>query len=254
MALMAFLALHRPTPWPSLLTVGLLAFPLWGCSEESVSPKLEPPTTVPMPPILDTSRVSCRSAPSGDAGLEATVVVGEAGAVDPAVGIVRAYNLDDTSPPVEAPIADDGGFEVPLDVSPGSSVRLELIAPYAGSGPSDFVVEELDAPLAPLVEPLGDCLSFDSGYLLWVEPGTVGELVVEGFCDGVELVAPRPRSDRDRIRVGANLDWPLTLENGVPLSVDVEVLEGEPGDEYLFFLEAIAPEPDRRAVSVRVCD
>lgn len=251
---MAMPAVLRPTLRPLSFTVGALAALISACGEQTMSPKLEPPITVPKPPTLDLAQISCRSAPEGDAGPKRTAVVGGPGAVDPAEGIVRAYDLDDTSPPVDSPVSGDGGFEVDLAVEPGDRVRLEVIGQAGESGPRDLVLRELDAPLEPWIEPLGDCLSFNPGYLLWVGSDGQGELVVEGSCNGIELSTPSPRSKRDRIRIGADQDWPLSLEKGAPLSLRIEVLEGEPGDEYLFFLEATAPESDRRAVTVRVVD
>lgn len=254
MSLMATPWLTRAgSGWAALVAASLA--PLLGaCGEESVSPKLEPPITVPKPPTLDISQISCRPSAAGEPDQGQAVVFGEAGTADPAGGIVRAYNLDDTSPPVDAPVDDAGGFELRLAITSGNTLRLELLGLEGSSGPKDLVVAGLGAPLEPLVEPLGACLSLDSGNLMLLESGESGELGVEGWCDGIELAAPRPRSDRDRIRVGADKDWPLHLENGVPLPLHVEVLGGAPGDEYLFFVEATAPEHDRRAVSVRLLD
>ncbi len=231
------------------LVAGLVA--AWLSTACSVSPKPEPPITVPKPPTLEASLVSWRTLDPGGA----TVIVGRAGAVDPEAGFVRAYNLDTTAAAVEAPVTADGGFEAPLSVEPGDTVRIEVIGLAASSGPSDLVVAEPGAPLDPSASPLGDCLAIEPGGLLWVEPGVEGEVRVQDTCGvGIELTAPRPRTDADRLEVGAELNWPLALERDVPVGLTVRILSGEPGDEYLFFLEATAPEPERRAVSVRLED
>ncbi len=217
----------------------------------SVSPKPEPPITVPKPPTLDESQVSWRTLDPGGK----TVIVGRAGAVDPPEGFVRAYDLSSTAAAVDAPVTAEGGFEVALSVEAGDAVRLEVIGLVASSGPSDLVVAEAGAALEPLASPLGDCLAIEPGLLFWVEPSADGLVRVQDTCGlGIELAAPRPRTESDRLEVGAEMAWPLALERGVPVSLTVRVLGGEPGDEYLFFIEATAPEPERRAVSVRLED
>ncbi len=231
------------------LVAGLVA--VWLSTACSVSPKPEPPITVPKPPTLEESLVSWRTLDPGGT----TVIVGRAGAVDPAEGFVRAYDLDTTAAAVEAPVTANGGFEAALSVTPGDAVRLEVIGLVASSGPSDLVVAEPGAPLEPLASPLGDCLAIEPGGLLWVEPGVDGEVRVQDTCgDGIVLAAPRPRTEADRLEVGAGLGWPLALERDVPVTLTVRILSGEPGDEYLFFVEATAPRPERRAVSVRLED
>jgi hypothetical protein len=238
---------HAGSASPAPLVAALLV--VWLLAACTVSPKPEPPITVPKPPTLDASHVSCRALDSGGD----PVIVGSPGAVDPAEGFVRAYNLDDTAEAVEAAVTADGGFEVSLAVEPGDEVRLEVIGPTAGSGPSDLVVGEIGAALTPVVRALGDCLSLNPGGLLWVAPGGAGELLVEDLCGGgIELATPRPRSALDRLEVGTNLTWPVTLSANVPAALRVTVLAGGPGDEYLFFVEATAPVAERRAVSVRL--
>lgn len=242
-------AVARRSGKPTPLAAGLAA--VWLTAACSVSPKPEPPITVPKPPTLQDTLVSWRALePGGD-----TVVVGRAGAVDPPEGLVRAYNLDSTAAAADAPVAADGSFEAALSIAPGDAVRLEVIGLAASSGPSDLVVAEVGAPLEPVASPLGDCLAIEPGGLLWVEPGAGGLIRVQDTCGvGIELSAPRPRTEADRLEVGAELDWPLALQRGVPVDLAVRILSGEPGDEYLFFIEATAPEAERRAVSVRLED
>jgi hypothetical protein len=225
----------------------------WLCAACGVSPKPEPPITVPKPPTLDDSLVSCRAPDPGDAAEGVVLIVGTAGAVDPEEGVVRAVNLDDTSPAVEAAVSNDGSFELELSAEQGNQVRLEVLGLEAASGPRDLTLRKLGVALERVEPPLGDCLELDLGGLMWLKSKGQGELRVVDSCGlGIELAEPRPRSNRDQLQLGADLTWPLTLEKNEPIGVQVEATGGTPGDEYLFFVEATAPQADRRAVSVRL--
>jgi hypothetical protein len=225
----------------------------WLCAACGVSPKPEPPITVEKPPTLDDTLVSSQPPDEGDAGSGRLFVVGSALAVDPPAGVVRAFNLDDTAPMVETDVSDDGSFELELSAEPGDEIRLEVIGLRASSGPSDLTIVEPGAPLEPVEQPLGDCLILSPGGLMWLGVEEKGELQVVDSCGrGIELAEPRLRSARDHLQLGENPGWPLTLEQNEPISIEIQATQGAPGDEYVLFVEATAPEADRRAVSVRL--
>jgi hypothetical protein len=225
----------------------------WLCAACSVSPKPEPPITTGKPPTLDDSLVSCRAPDGGTAAEGAVLIVGGPGSVDPGQGVVRAFNLEGTAPPVDVDVADDGSFEFELGAEPGDEVRLEVIGVEASSGPSDLTIVELGAALESVEPPLSGCLEVTTGALMWLAPEQQGEVQVVDYCGrDIELARPRLRSDRDHLEVGGALGWPLTLEKNEPIRFQVQATEGEPGDECVFFVEATAPEIDRRAVSVRL--
>lgn len=230
----------------------------WLCVACGVSPRPEPPVTLPPPPTLDESRLSYRVPGDGEAPEAHVVIVGSADAVNTADCaeapgcVVRAFNLDDTSPPVDAAVADDGSFELELGAEEGNTVRLEGIGPTAASGPEDLTLGR-DGSLESLDAPLGDCLELNPRGLMWLERQAEGKLEVANSCErAIELVEPRARSSRDRLELGQDQSWPLTLEVNGLISIRIEATDGEPGDEYVFFVEATAPEKDRRAVSVRL--
>ncbi|MBN1610553.1 MAG: hypothetical protein JW940_28240 [Polyangiaceae bacterium] len=225
----------------------------WLCAACGVSPKPEPPITVGKPPTLDDTLVSSRVPDQGEAAEGHLFVVGSALAVDPPGGVVRAFNLDDTEPLVDADVSDDGSFELELSAKQGDEVRLEVIGLEASSGPSDLTIVELGAALEPVEPPLVDCLGLSPGGLVFLAPQQKGEIEVVDYCgQGIELAEPRLRTDRDYLEIGGDLGWPVTLEKNEPITIQVRATEGEPGDEYVLFLEATAPQADRRAVSVRL--
>ena len=225
----------------------------WLCAACGVSPKPEPPITAGKPPTLDDTLVSSRAPEKGEAAEGHLFIVGSAGAVDPWEGVVRAFNLDATGPPVDADVSDDGSFELELGAEQGDEVRLEVIGLEASSGPSDLTIVEIGAALERVEPPLAGCLEVTTGALLWLEPEQQGEIQVVDYCgSGIELAEPRLRSDRDLLEIGGDLGWPLSLEKDRPISIQVRATGGAPGDEAILFIEATAPEVDRRAVSVRL--
>jgi hypothetical protein len=225
----------------------------WLCAACGISPKPEPPITTGKPPTLDDTLVSSRAPDEGEAAEGHLLIVGSALAVDPPEGVVRAFNLDDSAPFVETDVSDDGSFELELNAAQGDEVRLEVIGLEASSGPSDLAIVEVGAALERVEPPFAGCLELTPGALLWLEPKQKGETQVVDYCGrGIELAEPRLRSNGDPLDIGGDIGWPLVLAKGEPISIEVEATEGEAGDEYVFFVEATAPEVDRRAVSVRL--
>ena len=230
----------------------LAACALAACNTNSTSsPKPQPPIMVPRPATIATSLVF-HDAPEGGG---TSVIVGRAGAVEPAAGFVRAYNLEGSDPASEAPVTADGGFELGMRIQEGDEVRLQVLATEQSSAPYDLVVGRLDVPLDRVVHALEGCLQLDPPRLLMLSAAAPFDLRVQNLCDdSIELAAPRPRGDVTRFEFGANLSWPLVLEREQPISVTVGAADGEAGDEEVFFVEATSPEYDRRALTVRIED
>jgi hypothetical protein len=211
-----------------------------------VSPKPEPPVTVPKPPTFEAvPRV--QTLDDTEVGIIADPLT-----VDPPDGVVRAYNLETADPAREAPIQADGSFQLVLPGRLGDELRLELLLDSIGSAPKDWVVTEPGSPLAEVEPPLGDCFVVTPSTL-FIRRGATEFVTVEDTCDlGIQLDAPRPRGTFGAFAVGDGQSWPLTLEVGHAVKLDVVVSDGEVDDEAIYFVEASAPESDRRAVTLRI--
>ena len=211
-----------------------------------VSPKPEPPVTVPKPPTFEAvPRVDTLTASS--VGITADPLT-----VDPPDGILRAYNLETADPPHETPIQTDGSFELLLPGRVGDELRFELLLGSTGSAPKDWIVAEPGSALAEVDAPLRDCFVVTPS-ILFVSRGETVMVTVEDICGlGVELDEPRPRNAPGAFGVGEGQSWPLTLQVGHPVELPVVASGGEAGDEEIYFVEASAPELDRRAVTLRI--
>lgn len=226
--------------WISLGVVGLLG----ACG---VSPKPEPPITVPKPPTFEAVPVV-----EADQGSTRVRLVGEPLTVDPGGGMLRVYNLETADPPAEAPIREDGGFDIVLPASPGDEVRLEVDS--VGSAPRDWIVTEAGEPLREVDHPLGDCLSVTPG-IVFLKPGSSETVTVEDTCGvGIELSAPRTRGEAGAFELGSAESWPMSLVAGRAVELTAGADKGSIGDEAIYFVEATAPEADRRAITVRLIE
>jgi hypothetical protein len=219
-----------------------------------VSPKPEPPTTNPRPPTLASELVWRQGTDAGadaDAITDTCTITGQPSAVEPFQGIVRVYNLENGDPPTSAPVDTLGGFTLSMHAARGDELRFEVLESTGGFGPRDLVVGDPNHPLSPAVRPLADCLYITS--ILWISGSESGAVGVDNLCDtDVQIAAPRPRSDADRVAVGEQYAWPLNLGPDVHLDLGVRILNGDTRDEHIVFLDATFPTADRRAVSVQV--
>jgi len=210
----------------------LLAFFGAGCI---VSPRPEPPQAT-----IDVERLN-------DSWTYGPTIVGSAGAAEPAGALVRAYNLDSELDSEEGVIEEDGGFEIDLPIEAGDEVRLQVIADDVRSNPVDLVVGPDGSSLSLVERPLGHCLTLDpAAQLDLVESGAVR---VTNHCGSeARIERPRPRRPIDALELGEGVTWPATVPDGDSITVNVRA---EPGfDEDLFFIEASAPESDRRPITL----
>jgi hypothetical protein len=218
----------------SLATCALAACALPGCGvTDTGNPPLSPP---------DPSRLDILALAAGQ-----ITIIGEAGAIEPGAGLIRATNLDDDADPVDATVRPDGGFELAIAAEAGDVVRLQRVQGAERSLPID-----IDATAAMLVEDALPCLELDPARELAlgaIDGPTEGVIAIENRCaEGVTLeVAPR----RDTGGVVATLE-PSAIEpgGGGVLRVVLGPLAASEQEEVVL-LRVIAPSVDRRAITVR---
>jgi hypothetical protein len=122
---------HRYLRLPCRCALALViacAPPLLGCGEEGVSPQPEP-QCLPLPDF-DLDRMQFESGTSG------TTLIGDpmaiyaiCGSEKLGDGVLRATHLDSAAPEIEAAIAADGSFAMPLPGSATDVYRLEIVMP-----------------------------------------------------------------------------------------------------------------------------
>lgn len=210
-----------------------------GCA---ISPKPEPPEA-----SLNLGGIKADALTVGLGDLD---LVGEPGTAQPPGARIRAYALDQSEPRVEATVEADGGFVLPHVAGPGEEVRLQLITDTLRSEPADVVMGHQGSPCLAAVRPLAACLELVPAKEL--ELTSQNLVTVRNTCAGsVTLAAPRPRRELPELGLGATIAWPATLESGATLAIDIQVATQASFDEEIIFVEATAPEHDRRPITVR---
>ncbi len=210
-----------------------------GCS---ISPK-------PQPPVpgsgFDFGKVKTHD--TGTFGPKA--IEGGPGAASPPGALVRAVNLELPEDPVDGIIADDGSFEVELTLTEGDEVRLQIIDGDDRSDPVDVVVGPDDTSPALAVRALGGCLTLTPPAEIDVAIEQLVE-VHNGCGEGVTIIEPTLRRPTPGLSVGIGGTWPAQVAAGSSISVAVEFQAPEGTLEEIAFVEATAPESDRRPITV----
>jgi len=232
-----------PSPSTSTRLACLLAalVVVVGCG---ISPKPEPPSVDPTPPVLDPSQVVATEPTDGP---PEPTIVGGPGAVNPAVGLVRATRLNDTSDPVDATILEDGSFELWLDLFPGDEVRLQILGEETRSEPFDFIVGAGASSPLPAPRPLGDCFTLSPRASLDLARGHVVHVANQCAFD-VTIESPQLRRPTPGWSAGADRNWPVTLAPGSDFDLVVVAPAGV-GEEVVF-VQASSPLQDRRPITV----
>jgi hypothetical protein len=220
----------------------VLAFALVGCG---VDPLPEPPSGPPalVGEISGDACVAC----DGQAKLS-----GGPGSVTNG-DTVWAVDLDQTFPPVEAPVQSDGSFELFLVAFEGDEIRVQARRDERRSTPLDLVMVA-QGVLAPAVRPLGDCFVVEPELEL---PSTgVGQTASQTFriqhecastltIDAIALRAATP--DLTVTAPGQ----PLVLAPSEFIDLSIDFHPGSPDvREEVLLIEVSSPEVDRRAVTL----
>lgn len=210
----------------------------------------------PSPPNLSAGNVTTDDQ-TGDI-IDGTRVRGLPGAVDPAEGVVVGTNLDDaTRAPVAEPVREDGSFEVIIPGSRAGELRVQARNGSARSTPVDFVLDMDNAVSLSDPRPLADCFLVTPVYELDFGDVRIGQSaearvrIENAGCAGdLELLAPR-------IREAGSPFTAIGEATLVPVDGAIEiVLRVAPTElgaiEGTVFVEAIAPERDRRPLTLFV--
>lgn len=220
------------------------ALALQAC-QGNISPQPEPPIRGAFDIDFGQVEATVDSYTNHPAGLR-----GGPGSAKPPGATLRAVNLEDVQDPVETVIQQDGSFEVLFSVAIGDEVRVQILANEQRSEPFDVRVVDDEAPPTRVVHPLA-CLTISPALELDLVSGA-GVLRVENDCaEAVLLDEPALRRPVQGVRA-AVMDWPATVAAGGSLSVPLEVDGTAPPElEEIVFLRVLAPENDRRAITLR---
>ncbi len=209
-----------------------------------ISPKPEPPEPLP---VIESDVVQVT--PARDYG-EPAGVEGGPGSVRPAQGVVRVWNLDAQTDPIDAPVGSDGSFAAHFDLMLGDEVRLQVIDGDRRSVPVDLVVTDATGPAQRAEHALQACLTLDPALEV-VYPASASVLVHNGCDADVVLDPPWYRRAAYGLGAGQSETWPATIPSGAALVVTVDVQPDAGAFEEILFLRASAPKVDRRPLTVR---
>jgi len=207
----------------------------------------------PEPPNIDLGRI--RVVPEDPTSVVIPGVFGGPGSIAPPSGVVRVFDLDSTEPRAEGAVRDDGSFEVVLIHQSGQELRMQLHTSTARSAPIDLVAPERGGPGLPAPRPLGDCLRVVTE--LAIGSARVGASAVASFdvinaCSAdIVLDATRLRVPLTEIAV-AEPPTPATLAPGMTHTVTLTFTPVSTIElEEIVLVQAVAPESDRRAITIR---
>jgi hypothetical protein len=162
--------------------------------------------------------------------------------------VVWIANLDQSSPPVLAPVAADGTFEALVDGQTSDELRIQARREDDRSDPIDYRID------GPAPHPFADCLQLD--LELELDDTAVGEtrsavLRIEHTCPtpltigAIGLRAPHPS-----YTIGTPA-LPLDLAPGELLDVSIDFSPASAGlNEEVLLIQVASPEADRRAITL----
>lgn len=199
----------------------------------------------PMAPEVDTDRVRLTSLFAGLLTLSAAP-----GSVDPPRGVVRVTNLDTAADAAQAPVAEDGSFELGVGADLGNELRLQIADGALRSEPVDFV--DMGEQLIPIERALA-CVTLDPP--LDIDAGTLASsvdlsIVVTNGCAQPISLATAPRRTTAGISISAELGSTV-VEPSATTSVRVSVDPIAPGShEEVLFITIAVPVSDRRPITI----
>jgi hypothetical protein len=222
-----------------------------GCS---LRPQPEPPPAEPGPE-LDGDLLTAR--PTPPAAMFGGGISGAPGA-SPAGALLRAYNLDSSFPPAEVVVGSDGSFELSMDMLEGDEVRLQAFVGGKRSKPLDVIIGPDNSIPIPASRALAACLSV--APTLELDLGQVGSapvdravVIANGCSFEVTVGAVGMRSPVDGLSVTSTGPMPVVVPSGgsSTVAIQYDAPSGTVGEvEDILLIEVVAPERDRRPVTV----
>ncbi|MBN1608204.1 MAG: hypothetical protein JW940_16350 [Polyangiaceae bacterium] len=169
---------------------------------------------------------------------------GQPGSAEPPGAVVHVVDLYGTGAPVEAPVSDDGSFDVTIEMDAGGVVRLDVRDGAQRSDPVDLVIGT--DSLSP-AQPALACWTTSGPVVTLTRAG--GAVTITNDCDeSIALSRVALRSPNASFTLGA---VPAEVPSGSAAEIAVGYAPSEPGsDEEILHIEIDAPLQDRRAVTL----
>ncbi len=198
-------------------------------------------TPQPDPPNVDPDRLFT----TGERGTS-VLLVGGAGAVEPAGASLRIANLETGDPVVAVAVGEDGAFSAVVEILGSDELRLWAVAGEERSEPVDIVLSD---PVVRAPRPLAECFRTRPALEAFVEEGRDLALELVNDCDEpLGLSRASLREPDAPFSVGPA---PGAIEAGgsAILVVAFAPVAAEPA-EAILIVEVDAPVADRRPVTL----
>jgi hypothetical protein len=222
-------------------TLPILAGLAAGCV---VSPVPQPP---PLGLDVEGTTMDVDACPACDVRL--VEVRGPAGSVTGDGVELWVVNLDSTARPQTHPVEDDGSFAVMLEAAPGQELRFQARREEQRSDPVDIVGAE-DGSVTLVSHALEPCFSLEPR--LELDFGVLAgprSIDLASDCEAEVEIEVRLRAPSTAFVIGES---PSSLSSGEAGALTVTRPSGMPDGltEEILFVEVVAPERDRRAVTL----
>jgi hypothetical protein len=208
----------------------------------------------PSPPSITIESSTLSTVDYADGYIDGVMVIGPAGAIDPAAGVVVGTSLDNTTAPSAEPVMPDGSFRLLIfdgDGPTGGEYRIQARNGSERSAAFDFFAND---GIDPAPRPHLDCLLLEPAYEIdfgVLAPGASAEasVVVNNLCD-VELTIAAPRFRESDAPFSSEAEQ-IILAPGGATEIVVRASSEELGShEATLFVQEIAPMRDRRPLTL----
>jgi hypothetical protein len=228
----------------SRFLVGLTAL-LLGCT---ISPVPSPPVDQP---DLDEDGLGINN-PETEVDLDSYVTITAApGTVDPAEGVVVLTNLDTTDLPSQVAVRDDGSFSIAVVAEGLQVLRLQVLGAETRSEPVDLALDA-NASGFSVVTPVLECLQIEPARWVGLESAEDSRsIALRNECDETVQIDP-PALRRGQAGFSFAATSALEIEPGETTFITVNANGVGAEIEDVLLLDIVAPEPERRALTISI--